>query len=231
MLVKLTDEKIHPTPVVTRANEAGRSIVETLMVLTIGAIITSVAVPQMLSARRLLRSSSMAREIASQLRFARQQAMTQRQATTFQYDNSTKTLKIFDHNNTNNANAGCNMTGLAVLTASGYPNTVCTSLVSTLPLATGASATELTYGIPTGITATTLDDGNTLTALSGTGLVNITFQPDGTVQDSAGNYSTASLFFYNSQVPTQTASAISILGAAGRIKIWRYSTSASKFAE
>jgi Tfp pilus assembly protein FimT len=231
MLVKSTDEKIDPTTVVTRANEAGRSVIETLMVLTIAAIITSVAVPQMLSARRLLRSSSLAREIASQLRFTRQQAMTQRQATTFQYDNSTKTIKIFDHNNTNNANSGCNMTGLAVLTASGYPNTVCTSLVATIPLATGTSATELTYGIPSGISATTLDDGNTLTALSGTGLVNITFQPDGSVQDSVGNYATATLFFYNSQAPTQTASAISVLGTAGRIKVWRYSTSASKFAE
>jgi len=76
-----------------------------------------------------------------------------------------------------------------------------------------------------------LDDGNTLTALSGSGLVNITFQPDGTVIDNTGSFTTATLFFYNNQIPTQTASAISILGSAGRIKIWRYSTSAGKFAE
>ena len=215
----------------TREKEAGHSVVETMMVLTIAAILASVAVPQMLSARRLLRASSMAREIASQLRFARQQAMTQRQAFTFQYDNSTKTVKIFDHNNTNNANAGCNMTGVQVLSTSGYPNTVCTTIVTTVPVATGTFASELTYGIPSGISNTTLDDGNTLTALSGSGLVNITFQPDGTVIDNTGSFTTATLFFYNNQVPTQTASAISILGSAGRIKIWRYSTSAGKFAE
>ena len=214
-----------------REKEAGRSIIETLMVLVIAGILTSVAVPQMLSARRLLRASSMAREIASQLRFARQQAMTQRQAFTFQYDNSTKTVKIFDHNNNNNASSGCNMTGVQVLTASGFPNTSCTTIVTTVPLASGAFASELTYGIPSGITNTTLDDGNTLTALSGTGLVNITFQPDGSVIDNTGSFTTATLFFYNSQVPTKTASAISVLGAAGRIKVWRYSTSASKFAE
>ncbi len=227
---KLTIEQIN-APMVTRAREAGRSIIETLMVLTIAGIITSVAVPQMIAARRLMRASSIAREIATQMRFARQQAMTQRQAFTFQYDNTTKTVKIFDHNNNNNATTACNMTGQLVLTASGYPNTVCTSIVATIPLATGANAAELTYGIPSAITNTTLDDGNILTALSGSGLVNVTFQPDGTVQDSSGNYTTASLFFYNSQVPTQTASAISILGAAGRIKVWRYNTSASKFAE
>lgn len=173
----------------------------------------------------------MAREVASQMRFARQQAMTQHQAMTFQYDNSTKTVKIFDHNNSNNANVGCNTTGVQVLTLSGYPNTVCTTLVATIPLATGNLATELTYGIPSGISNTTLDDGNTLTALSGTGIVNITFQPDGTVRDAGNNFVSSSLFFYNNQAPTATASAISVLGAAGRIKVWRYSTSASKFAE
>jgi Tfp pilus assembly protein FimT len=231
MPLKSTSKKIDVRPVPTRAKEAGRSIVETLMVLTIAGIITSVAIPQMISARRLIRASSMAREIASQLRLTRQQAMSQRQAFTFQYDNTTKTVKIFDHNNTNNANIGCNMTGQAVLTASGYPNTVCTTVNVTIPIASGANASELTYGIPSTITNTTLDDGATLTALSGTGLVNITFQPDGTVIDASGNYTTSSLFFYNSQVPAQTASAISVLGAAGRIKVWRYSTSANKFAE
>lgn len=123
------------------------------------------------------------------------------------------------------------MTGVQVLSASGYPNTVCTTLVTTVPLAAGTFVSELTYGIPSGITNTTLDDGNTLTALSGTGLVNVTFQADGTVVDNTGAFKSAALFFYNSQVPTETASAISILGAAGRVKVWRYSTSASKFAE
>jgi len=178
-----------------------------------------------------MRTSAMARIIASQMRFVRQQAMTQRQAFTFQYDNATKSIKVFDHNNNNNATAACNMTGVQVLAASGYPNTSCTTLVSSTPLASGTLATEITYGIPSGISNTTLDDGNTLTALSGSGLVNVTFQSDGTVVDNTGGFTTATLFFYNSQVPTQTASAISVLGAAGRVKIWRYSTSASKFAE
>jgi Tfp pilus assembly protein FimT len=217
-------------------SQVGRSIVETLIVVAIIALLTAAALPQVISARRLIRSAALPREVATQLRYARQQAMSQRQAVTFQYDNSTKTVKIFDHNNINNATAACNMTGLAVLSASGYPNTSCTTTILTLPLATGAGlpASEVSYGIPSGITApaTTLDDGNTMTALSGTpAAVNITFQSDGTVMTAAGAYARPTLFFYNNVVPTQTASAISILGAAGRIKVWRYSTSASKFAE
>jgi Tfp pilus assembly protein PilE len=146
-------------------SQAGRSIIETLIVAAIIALLTAAALPQVISARRLMRSAALPREVATQLRYARQQAMSQRQAVTFQYDNSTKTVKIFDHNNVNNATAACNMTGLAVLSASGYPSTSCTTTILTLPLATGAGlpASEVSYGIPTAITATTLDDGNTMT--------------------------------------------------------------------
>ena len=213
-------------------SQSGRSVIEMLTVVAIAALLTAMAVPQLINARRLVRSTTLTREIASQLRFTRQQAMTQRQAFTFQYDNSTKTIKIFDHNNNNNATVACNMAGTAVLSASGFPNTACSTTALTVPLATGSlAAADLTYGIPSGINANTpLDDGNTMTALTGT-VVNITFQPDGTVQDAAGNYAKPTLFFYNAQVPTQTAAAVSVLGAAGRIKVWRYSTSASKYAE
>src|SRR5262245_39811021 len=162
----------------------GRSIVETLIVVAIVGLLTAAAVPQMISARRLLRSAALSTEVATQLRYARQQAMSQRQAVTFQYDNSTKTIKVFDHNNVNNVNGACNMSGQAVLGASGYPNTSCTTTILTVPLATGAGlpASEVSYGIPTSITATTLDDGNTMTALSGSpAVINITFQSDGTV--------------------------------------------------
>ena len=212
--------------------ESGRSIIETLIVVAIAALLTSVALPQLLSARRLMRFNAMPRELVAQMRFARQQAMSQRQAVTFQYDNSTKTVKILDHNNTNNANTSCNMLGRLVLSMSGYPNTACTTTSLTVPIATGAGlpSSDLSYGIPSGITNTTLDDGNTMTALSSS-IINITFQSNGTVVDSSGNFLRPTMFFYNTQAPTDTATAISVLGASGRIKIWRYSPSVSKFTE
>jgi Tfp pilus assembly protein FimT len=213
-------------------DEKGRSMIETLIVVAIIALLTSVAVPQMIAARRLMRSAALPREVATQLRYTRQQAMSQAQAFTFQYDNSNKTIKIFDHNNFNNATAACNMPGKNVLSQPGFPNTACTITVLTIPLATGAGlpASEVSYGIPSGIGASTLDDGNTMTSLSGT-VVNITFLSDGTSIDAAGNYARPTLFFYNNLVPTETASAVSVLGAAGRIKVWRYNTSVSKYAE
>jgi type II secretory pathway pseudopilin PulG len=229
--VRLTETK-RATPDKRFRSESGRSIVETLIVVAIAALLTSVAVPQLLSARRLMRFNAMPRELAAQMRSARQQAMSQRQAVTFQYDNSTKTVKILDHNNTNNSNTACNMSGQLVLSMSGYPNTACTTTAMTIPIAVGAGmpASEMSYGIPSGISATTLDDGNTMTALSSS-IINITFQSNGTVIDSSGNFLRPTLFFYNTQAPTDTATAISVLGAAGRIKIWRYSPSVSKFTE
>lgn len=216
----------------TWRSDGGRSIIETLIVVTIAAILTSIALPQMISARRLLRSANLPREIAAQLRFARQQAMSQRQATTFQYDDSTKQITIFDHNNVGNSNSSCNMSGTAVLAASGFPNTACTTTLMTIPLAGsgGLPTSELSYGIPSAITATTLDDNTTITALS-SGKVTITFQSDGTVVDANNNATNRTLFFYNNKVSTQTASAVSVLGASGRIKVWRYDFSANKFSE
>jgi Tfp pilus assembly protein FimT len=200
----------------------GTSMVEVLAVVAIATILTTVAVPQIISARRMIRSASLPREIATQIRFARQQAMSQRQAFTFQYDDSTKQITIIDHQ----------ATGYALLSASGYPNTAGSLTALTVPLGGGGGlpASEISFGIPNGISLTSLSDTSTQTALSSNKLT-ITFQPDGTVQDANGNYVNRTLFLYNNKIPNQTACAISVLGSAGRIKIWRYTASASAYVE
>jgi Tfp pilus assembly protein FimT len=179
-------------------------------------------VPQIITARRLMRSNALPREIVTQLRFARQQAMSQRQAFTFQYDNSTKKISVIDQQ----------AAGPTVLSATGYPNTAVSVTVLSIPVSAGGGlpTAEVSFGVPTGITATTLGDNTTPTALV-SNKINITFQPDGTVVDANGNPTNRTLFFYNNVVPNQTACAISVLGAAGRIKIWRYSASANQYAE
>ena len=203
-------------------SNSGTSMVEVLAVVAIATILTAVAVPQVISARRMIRSASLPREIASQLRFARQQAMSQRQAFTFQYDDSAKQVKIIDHQ----------ATGATLLSASGYPNTAGSITALTVPVGGGGGlpASEISFGVPTGITVTSLDDTSTPTALVSNNLT-VTFQPNGTVVDANGNFVNRTLFFYNNKIPNQTACAISILGSAGRIKIWRYSDSANKYVE
>lgn len=215
-----------------RHSTSGHSVVEALIVIAIASVLASVAIPQVISARRLLRSATLSRQVMTQLRFARQQSMSQRQAFTFQYDDSTKQITIYDHNNENNANAACNMAGTAVLVASNFPNTACSTVALTVPLAGsgGLPTSEVSFGVPTGITSTTLGDNTTPTSLSGT-QITVTFQPNGTVVDASGNPISKALFFYNNKAALQTASAVSVLGTAGRVKIWRYNTSASKYDE
>ncbi len=203
-------------------SESGRSLIEILTVVAIATILTAVALPQVISARRMIRSAALPREIASQLRYARQQAMSQRQAFTFVYDNSTKQIIILDHQ----------AAGAAILSTTNYPNTAGSIAALTVPVGggNGLPASEITFGLPSGVTVTSLGDGsapNTLTANK----LTITFQPDGTVVDANGNATNRTLFFYNNKLPNQTAFAISVLGSAGRIKIWRYTPSANQFLE
>ncbi len=204
-----------------RRNQNGFSAFELLIVVTLIAIVGAITVPQMIAQRRLLLSAGVPREIVSQIRLARQQAMTQRQAFTLQYDNNTKQIAIIDHN----------ASGTSILADPGYPNNAGSTVVSSLKLAGGGSeSSEITYGIPSGLPTGPLSDGVAKTNLNNARL-NITFQPDGSVVDVNGNPVNRGLFIYNSKAPRQTAVAVSILGAAGRIKFWRYESSANQFVE
>ena len=211
----------------------GFSLIELVIVVAIAGILTAIALPQLAAQRRLTRSIGISRQIATQMRYARQLAMSERNAITFQYDDTTKQIKIIDHNNNQPANGACNLSGTAVLTATGYPMTACAVAAVTIPLAEGGLTTaEISYGIPTtpSLPTAALGDGISKTNLTGTNL-NITFQPDGRVLDSTGNPANTAMYFYNNVVPAGTASAISVIGASGRAKIWRYSSSANAYAE
>ena len=203
--------------------EDGRSLVETIAVCMIAALLLAFTVPQVINARRLMRSVALPREVAAQLRFARQQAMSQRQAFTFQYNDVDKKIRIIDHQ----------ASGPAVLSAAGYPNTTGSVIVLEVPLAYDKSPVPIAdfkYGVPSGITNSNLSDGTSMTALS-SNTVNVTFQPDGSVVDANGNAVNRSLYFYNNRVQKETAAAVSVLGTAGRVKVWRYNRSANQYQE
>lgn len=195
----------------------GFSMVELLAVLSVVVILAAVAIPQFTSMRRLLRFNGLQREIISQIRLARQMAMSQRQVMRLRYNDSNKQIVIID-----NEERGTLANPLA-------NNTADDVVVKTISLVnSGVPASEITYGRPSGAPNSPLPDGVGLSALNG-GLVEIIFQPDGSVVDANGNPSNAALFFYNNQAPTATAIAVSVLGAGGRVKTWRYSPNASSY--
>lgn len=206
----------------SRVGQNGFSLIETLIVVTMIAVLSAFAVPQLIAERRLTRSIGVTREILSQLRQARQLAMSQRQAFTFQYDNATRQILIIDHNSN---------PGPALLADPSYPNNAGRVVVSTTPLATGGlDSSEMIVGVPAGVPNVPLGDGISMSALFNNQL-NITFQPDGSVIDLNGNPMGHALFLYNSRAARDTASAISVVGASGRVKIWRYDRIANAYAE
>lgn len=209
----------------TRRGRNGFSIVEMLTVVAIMLVIGGFALPQLAASRRLIRSSAVPRELMTQLRYARQLAMSQRQAITFQYDDANKQITLYDH--------GANSAGTTILSAANYPQTSGSTVAGTFPLTSfGIPAGEISYGRPTvaGFPTSALPDNTNLVSLTNS-KVNITFQPDGRVINSAGVATDFALFFYNPLMQKETAVAISVLGSAGRIKPWRYSTYANAFKE
>jgi hypothetical protein len=141
-----------------------------------------------------------------------------RVAFTLQYDDASKELKII----------GPIPAGTVALADPAYPNNVGSTVRTKTPLAKGGIyATEIQTGIPTGLPGSpSAVDGITGSSLSG-GKLNITFQPDGSVIDATNIPVDRALFIYNNTATQATASAITVRGSSGRVKIWRYQRNAA----
>ena len=222
-------------------------MIEVLIVLAIAAILGAIALPMMASQRRLLRFNGLSREFVTQLRYARQLAMSERQAITFQYDDNTKEINIIDHNNDTLSPTS----GTAVL-ANAYPSTASPAqIVVKVSLLQGGLTVrnQVRSSHKFRIARRPSDDTYELvgrvamTPLPSSQKFNITFQADGSVVNpsgvptsgitlSGGVRMDSAIFIYDSLAPTATPTAISILGSSGRIKVWRYiDGSTNAFAE
>lgn len=182
---------------------------ELLIVLFVIAIIVVLALPQIISSRRLFRFSGFQRQVVGSLREARQEAMSQRTAITFRYDDANKKIVVYGGTFGPLGNAK-NRT----VTVAGE----------------GLQPSELVYGRPSGAPTSALADMATMTTLS-SNAVEIVFQADGSVVDGSDIPINKALFFYNSKNPSDTAFAVSVLGAGGRAKVWRYSRGVNAYVE
>ncbi len=189
--------------------QKGFSLPELLVVLLVAAIILVLALPQIISSRRLFRFSGFQRQVATSLREARQEAMSQRKPVTFRYDNGDKNVVTYGGD----------------FGALGDVKNVVVSLSGS-----GVESDDVKYGRPTGIPTSALSDTTNLTNLS-SNAVEITFQPDGSVMDASNNPQNQALFFYHDKYRLDTAFAVSVLGAGGRIKVWRYSQGVNSYVE
>src|SRR5215203_4795094 len=190
-------------------DQKGFSLPELIIVLLVVAIILVLALPQIISSRRLFRFSGFQRQVATSLREARQEAMSQRKPVTFRYDNTSKYIVTYGGD----------------LGALGDAKNVVVSLTGS-----GVESGDVKYGRPTGVPTSALSDTTNQTSLS-SNAVEITFQPDGSVIDASSNPQNQALFFYHDKYRLDTAFAVSIFGAGGRIKVWRYSRGVNSYVE
>jgi len=232
----------------TFRSSRGFSLIEVLVVLAAVGILTAIAIPVMVGQRRQLRSIAVAREIMTQMRSARQLAMSDRQSVTFEYNNVTKQIRIINHHNNHRTDdpvfGACVVGRKEILGAVAYPDTACARVVSTYALAQGGlPASEIVYGIPTAanlpggapvpLAATILGDNTVMTPLTvaAPARLFITFQNDGSVIDDLGIPQDRAFFFFNNRAAQTTASAISVVGASGRAKVWRYEVNGNSYIE
>ena len=189
--------------------QKGFSLPELVIVLLVAAILLVLALPQIISSTRLFRFAGMQRQVAASLRDARQAAMAQRTPVTFRYQHDKKQIIIYGGS----------------FGAVGSGKNIAYEMFDAR-----LAKNDIKYGRPGGVTKTALGDGTDLTALRNNA-VEITFQPDGSVVDASNNPQNNALFFYHNQHRKETAFAISVLGAGGRVKIWRYSAGVKSYVE
>lgn len=189
--------------------EKGFSLPELLVVVLILAILAVLALPQINASRRVFRFSGMQRQLVSTLVEARQEAMSQRTPITFQYNNKTKQTIIYGGSF---GAEGDTKNKKAELTGSGL------------------ESDDLKYNRLSASGNSALADGTNMTALTN-GEVEITFQPDGSVINASNNPENNALFFLHKDYRKETAFAVSILGAGGRVKIWKYNDGVKGYVE
>lgn len=189
--------------------QKGFSLPEMMIVLLVISILIVLALPQIISSRRLFRFSGVQRIVAASLTEARQHAMSQRTPVTVRYDDTNKKIIIHggDFGVLGDAkNRSVELTG------------------------SGLESNELVYGRPGGAPTSALADTANITALT-SGEAVITFQADGSVIDAANNPQNNALFFYDANYPNEMAFAVSVLGAGGRVKIWRFNPNSNLYVE
>lgn len=192
-----------------QSKQKGFSIPELIVVLLVGAIILVLALPQIMSARRLFRFNGAQRQLSASIRDARQEAMSQRKPVTFRWDNVNKRMITYG-----------GAFGLL-----GDPKNIVVTVTDS-----GLEPDDFVYGRPTGVPTSALSDTTNLATLSSNS-VDIVFQPDGSVLDGSGNPKNTALFFYHDKYRLETAFAVSVLGAGGRVKLWRYSQGVNQYVE
>jgi type II secretory pathway pseudopilin PulG len=190
--------------------QAGAGIPELLIVIFVIAILIVLALPRIITSRSISQFADVKKQFIASVLNAQKEAMSVGAPITFRYDDTNKKVVIY----------GGRFGGL-----SDFRNQVIEMDDKAI------SSGRVIYGRPPGAKVTPLMDGSNITPVTEDGVVEIQFQPNGSITDENNAQQDKALFLYNSKNPKETAFAISIKGSGEQIKIWRFSPAVNDYME
>lgn len=182
---------------------------ELVVALLVGAIIVVLAIPHVLSVRQLQRFSQFQDKVTSGVSEARTQAISQKKSITFRFDERTGRATIWGGSFGPAGDARNRSVDLSI---------------------DDLDSADVKFGQPPGITVDRLAD-TTRAAKAVSGYVDFTFQPDGTMMDADKYPDNRAIFFYHDKYRINSAFAVTVLGATGRVKSFKYRASANDYIE
>lgn len=194
---------------INRENHKKFGWLELLIIVLIIAIVGVAALPRIMSSQQNLRMPEMQKQIAAALREARQEAISQKKRITFYYDDINKSIIIIGGDFGDIGDINNKVISLA---------------------RDGLNPQNISYGEPIAGSPKRLADESAFTPLRDN-KIEITFRNDGFVIDEEENVQDQALFFYNPKSPAESAFAVSVLGAGGRVKVWQYDPTAKSYVE
>jgi prepilin-type N-terminal cleavage/methylation domain-containing protein len=181
--------------------EAGFTMIELILSIAIIGIVFGMAFEAYYNALPSMRADSAMQFLEAQLRQAREVSIDQRRGVTVTFQGTSELVAVVQ-----GINGGSNTTLYDYFVPEGMAYTLFTGVGDT-PDGYGKTS-AVTYNCP----------GSKLPCT-------ITFQSDGSVLDGQGGSSNGSIFI-GIAGQTQTARAVTILSATGKIKGWRYTGTA-----
>lgn len=204
-------------PITSDTRERGFSMIELLIVMSVGIILLAVAIPSLRAHRTAYRTEDQALRIVDLMRRATQKAITERQRMRVEIDLTDREARLIDENGT---------------TATTDDSTkMRVTLDADTDVRMNATTTNLSQPSNVAALPVALHTATTFESASGGHLVwSVYFQNDGTATTVAGDVVSRTLMFWEPKAANEAwtakneklVRAVTITGGAGAVRYWKY---------
>lgn len=204
-----------------RTAQAGYSVVELTMVVSIVGLLSAFALFELAGHRQAFRTDDQSRRILDFMRDASQRALVQRQLMRLEIDIDTNTMRIIDEN-------AAGVADDAIVRREALPDQSVVRLVRTVVALNGPPTGVIAPPAPSNYNAAAYGVSTHPLSLNSTVSV-MRFRPDGTVVDNANNVTSLTLYLWepstaDANIPNVLGRvrAVTVFGGTGGIRLWKY---------